>query len=105
VERDGADVDPEVISKHVRPLIAAGADTLVLACTHYAFIAGQIAEAAGRGVALIDPGPAVARQVARVTDGAGSGSTTYLTTGDAARFAAQIERMLGIETTVTGVTT
>ncbi|MCJ7724764.1 MAG: glutamate racemase [Acidimicrobiia bacterium] len=105
VEKDGGDVDPAVIREHVRPLVEAGADTLVLACTHYAFIAPQISEAAGPDVTLIDPAAAVARQVARVADGSGTGSTTYLTTGDAGRFSAQIGRMLGIEVAATSVAT
>ena len=105
VERDGGDVDPGVIARHVRPVIVAGADTLVLACTHYAFIAPQITDAAGPGVTLIDPAPAVARQVARVADGSGSGSTTFLTTADPDRLAAQITRLLGIDTAVSHITT
>ncbi|MBU1494932.1 MAG: glutamate racemase [Actinobacteria bacterium] len=104
VERDGDDVDSGVIARHVRPVIDAGADTLVLACTHYPFIASQIAAAAGPGVTLIDPAPAVARQVARVADGSGAGTTTFLTTGDPARFATQITHLLGIETAVSRIT-
>jgi glutamate racemase len=105
VERDGASVDPMVIGEHVRPLVESGADTLVLACTHYAFIAPQISEAAGPGVILIDPAAAVARQVARVAERSGSATTTYLTTGDAARFAAQLYLMLGIDAVTVSVTT
>jgi len=105
VESDGGDVDATVIRRHVLPLVEAGADTLVLACTHYSFITEQISDSAGTGVTLIDPATAVGRQVARVADGEGSGSTTYLTTGDPDRFASQIEHMLGIDTAVGGVTT
>ncbi|MCB2223447.1 MAG: glutamate racemase [Actinobacteria bacterium] len=102
VERDGGGVDPEVIARHVRPVVEAGADTLVLACTHYSFVAPQIAAAAGDGVALIDPAAAVARQVARVADGSGSGTTAFLTTGDPVRFAGQVRRLLGIDAAVEG---
>ena len=96
VEEKGHDADPAAVASHVRPLIEAGADTLVLACTHYPFIVDQIAAAAGPGVTIIDPAAAVARQVARVADGSGTGTTTFLTTGDPGRFAAQIDRLLGI---------
>jgi glutamate racemase len=90
---DGAD---EPVRRHLAPILAAGADTLVIACTHYSFIRDVIARAAGDGVAVIDPAPAVARQVARVVaDTSGTGVTTYLTTGDPDRFAAQIARLLG----------
>jgi glutamate racemase len=105
VEEHGADADPDTIAAHVRPLLERGADTLVLACTHYSFIAGRIAAAAGPGVTIVDPAGAVARQVARVAAGAGSGSTAYLTTGDPDRFAGQIRRLLGIQAAAAAVTT
>ncbi len=50
----------------LRPLMDAGVDQLVLGCTHYPFLADVISEIVGPGVALIDPAPAVARQVRRV---------------------------------------
>ena len=94
VEADGSDPDPIEIERHVAPLLAAGADTLVLACTHYAFLADAIAAAAGPSVEVIDPASAVARQTARVADEDGSGTTIYLTTGDPATFTGQIKRLL-----------
>jgi glutamate racemase len=48
------------------PLIEAGADQLVLGCTHYPFLRPSIERMVGAGVAVIDPAPAVARQVRRV---------------------------------------
>jgi glutamate racemase len=96
VEADGRNPDPAEIRRHVVPLIEAGADTLVLACTHYAFLIDAIAAAAGPGVAVIDPAPAVARQTARLASAVGGATTTYLTTGDPGRFAGQIERLLGV---------
>ena len=89
---DGAE---DEIRHHLGPLLARGVDTLVLACTHYTFVAEVIGRVAGQDVAIVDPAEAVARQVERVADAGGSGTTTYLTTGDPARFAAQIERLLG----------
>jgi glutamate racemase len=83
------------IAEHLAPLIARGVDTIVLACTHYSFLDDAIVAAVGPGVTLIDPAEAVARQVCRVAAGEGSGSTTYLTTGDPERLSRQIERLLG----------
>ena len=97
VERDGTAADPDVIAAHVGPVVAAGADTLVLACTHYSFLADGIRRAAGPGVTLIDPAAAVARQVARVGAEDGESTTTFLTTGDPVRFSAQVAALLGIE--------
>ena len=47
----------------LQPLLAAGADTLVLGCTHFTFLKKAISECAGAGVAIVDPAPAVARRV------------------------------------------
>ncbi|MFJ5445914.1 glutamate racemase [Methylobacillus methanolivorans] len=52
-----------LIARYVQPLIDAGADTIVLGCTHYPFVKPLIAEIAGPDVVLIDTGEAVARQV------------------------------------------
>lgn len=50
-----------LVRERVAPLVAAGADTLVLGCTHYPFLEAAIRAAAGPGVSLIEPGAAVAR--------------------------------------------
>lgn len=89
---DGAD---DEIRRHLAPMLERGVDTLVLACTHYGFVADVIRRVVGPDVAIVDPAPAVARQAARVSDGSGTGTTTYLTTGDPVRMAAQVERLLG----------
>jgi len=98
VEDGWPDAD-EAITAHLAPLLAAGVDTLVIACTHYSFLADAIARTVP-GVTVIDPAEAVARQVARVADANGSGTTTFVTTGDPERFAQQIERLLGIRVAV-----
>jgi glutamate racemase len=54
------------VEKSVRPLIEAGADTIVLGCTHYPFLAETIMKAAGTPVTLIDPAPAVAKHLMEV---------------------------------------
>jgi glutamate racemase len=45
-----------------------GVDTIVLACTHYAFIIPSIEEMFGSVVTVIDPSPAIARQTKRLLD-------------------------------------
>ena len=54
-----------LLARYTKPLLAQGADTLVLGCTHYPFLRPLLAELAGPGVTLIDTGEAVARQVVR----------------------------------------
>lgn len=55
-----------IVEKSVRPLVEAGADTIVLGCTHYPFLADTIRKVAGTPVTLIDPAPAVAKHLMEV---------------------------------------
>ncbi len=57
-----------LIRNAVRPLAEAGADPIVLGCTHYPFLAEAIAAEAGPGIEVIDPAPAIARRVASLLD-------------------------------------
>jgi glutamate racemase len=94
---DGDDVDG-LVRRFTSDVVGRGADTIVLGCTHYSFVSDQIRSIAGEGIRVIDPAPAVARQVARLSgtgSAASDGATTYLTTGDADRFSDQIERLTG----------
>jgi glutamate racemase len=50
---------------YLAPLLAQGADTIVLGCTHYPFLAPLIREIAGPTIQIIDPAPAVARELLR----------------------------------------
>ena len=55
-----------VVRESVTPLLAECADTIVLGCTHYPFLASVIQRIAGEDVTVIDPAPAVARQTVKV---------------------------------------
>ena len=54
-----------LLARYLAPLLAAGADTIVLGCTHYSFLGDAIRAIVGSDVLLIDPAAAVARQTAR----------------------------------------
>jgi glutamate racemase len=90
-----------LIERYLHPLLAAGADTIVLGCTHYPFLIPQIQRIAGPGVRLIDAAPAVARQAARVLEMRGQlhpgrsriGQIAYATTGDHERFARLLHQL------------
>ena len=49
----------------VMPLLREGADVIVLGCTHYPLVAHIVQRLAGPGVAVVENGGAVAREVAR----------------------------------------
>jgi glutamate racemase len=59
------DTTRSLVEQYVVPLLEQGADTLVLGCTHYPFLAPLIQDIAGPDVSLIDPAVAVARQLRR----------------------------------------
>ena len=59
----------EVVRRVVEPIIAAGADKIVLGCTHYPFLRSTIESVIGdREVEIIDSGSAVSRRVAQLLD-------------------------------------
>ncbi|KAA6186953.1 glutamate racemase [Thiohalocapsa marina] len=60
-----SDATRALLADYVLPLLARGADTLVLGCTHYPHLAPLIRELAGPDVIITDSGAAVARQVRR----------------------------------------
>ena len=62
---DGPEVE-ETVKASLQPLLDEGADRIVLGCTHYPFLREVIQRLAGPGVEVIDPAPAVARQLLRV---------------------------------------
>jgi glutamate racemase len=84
VER-GASVGA-LLDEFLPPVVDAGADVVVLGCTHYPLIRSEIQDRLPQGTVLVDPSDAVAKQVVAVAhDGGidlkGAASTTYWTTG------------------------
>jgi len=56
----------QLLQSYLTPLLEAGIDSLVLGCTHFSFLTPAITRIVGPQVRIIDPAPAVARQVSRV---------------------------------------
>lgn len=57
------------VRRAVEPMLARGADQIVLGCTHYPFLLPVLQRiVAGRDIAIVDPSPAVARRVAELLD-------------------------------------
>lgn len=97
----------QLLQNIVQPMVAAEVDTLVLGCTHYPFVIPVLAQVAGTAVSIIDPAPAIARQVERVLAQKGLSSHNaaptpidLITTGDAANFSQQVQQLLGDATEV-----
>ena len=59
---DGPEAETTV-RKSLLPLLEAGADTIVLGCTHYPFLLPVMRKIAGPAVRIIDPAPSVARHL------------------------------------------
>ncbi len=56
----------ELLESILFPMLEDGIDTLVLGCTHYPFLLPLLRSILGPEIQIIDPAPAVARQVQRV---------------------------------------
>jgi glutamate racemase len=83
-------------------MLAQGIDTVVLGCTHYPFVIPLIEEISGPQVRVIDPAPAVARQVGRLLKERNlrsmrraSGALQVFTTGEPAPLAGMLPALLG----------
>ena len=65
-------LDGPVVEAKIRaciaPMLEAGADHIVLGCTHYPFLQPVIERIAGPGVTVVNPAPAVAAQALRVLE-------------------------------------
>ncbi|MBC8335085.1 MAG: glutamate racemase [Anaerolineales bacterium] len=70
IERGALEADStrKILVAALRPMLDKGLDTVVLGCTHYPFVIPLIEEIVGESVRVIDPAPAVARQVERRLD-------------------------------------
>jgi glutamate racemase len=91
-----------ILRRALEPMLAQGIDTVVLGCTHYPFAIPIIQEIVGTGVRVIDPAPAVARQVGRLLKAGGllnfeeqSGEVRYLTSGEPGQLQALLPTLVG----------
>jgi glutamate racemase len=93
----------QILEKALRPMLERGIDTVVLGCTHYPFVIPLVQEIAGAGVRVIDPAPAVARQVVRLlgADGAErqttekAGQVRFYTSGEVDEFRRLLVKLMG----------
>lgn len=83
---ESGDDTSRLLDRYLTPIVERGADVVVLGCTHYPLVRGEIEARLPKGTVIVDPAPAVARQTIRVVTSEGidlgdGGSTMYLTTG------------------------
>ncbi len=57
-----------LLESYLVPMLDAGADTLVLGCTHYPFLDRAIRDIAGERLQIVDTSVAIARQLDRLLD-------------------------------------
>jgi glutamate racemase len=109
-----------ILEEALQPMLEQGIDTVVLGCTHYPFVIPLIQQIVGPAVRVIDPAPAVARQVQRLLVAASLldldlklestevGKPRHLlhftTTGDATRLKGMLPGLLGEKAPVEALT-
>jgi glutamate racemase len=91
-----------ILDDALLPMLEKNIDTVVLGCTHYPFVIPLVQEICGEKVRVIDPAPAVAKQVKRLLEAGGMkspmsarGDVKFYTSGESAAFKSILMRLLG----------
>ena len=92
-----------MLDRFLTPIRDANADKIVLACTHYPFVIDAIRQLVP-GIDVIDPAPAIARQVHRVLSERGLlasseriGQHRFITSGERVAFKQVLSVLTGVE--------
>lgn len=92
----------DILETALRPMLDRNIDTVVLGCTHYPFVIALIKDIVGDKVRVIDPAPAVARQVGRLLGNrglehpaGGRGQMRFFTSGETGAMRGLLPRLLG----------
>lgn len=92
----------QILEAALLPMLAKRIDTVVLGCTHYAFVIPLMREIAGEYVRVIDPAPAVAKQTRRLLEerqlmnsSRRKGRVRFYTSGDPAALRSLLPLLLG----------
>jgi glutamate racemase len=82
-----------ILEDALLPMLEKGIDAVVLGCTHYPYVIPLIKEIVGENIRVIDPAPAVAKQVERILSAENKmnkdGKSSYMkffTTGSSTAF-------------------
>jgi glutamate racemase len=87
----------KILRNALEPMMEKGVDTVVMGCTHYPFVIPLIQKITGPAVQVIDPAPAIARQIKRLLEARGwfpqetaLADVKFFTTAKVADFAAML---------------
>ncbi len=90
-----------ILENALKPMLAAGVDTIVMGCTHYPFVIPLIQQIVGPKVQVIDPAPAIARQTRRMLEthgllapGKRRVAMRFVTSGDRLAFKRSLRQLL-----------
>jgi len=92
----------KILDDALLPMLEKNIDTVVLGCTHYPFVIPLIQEIVGEKVRVIDPAPAVAKQVKRLLEAGGMksplsprGTVKFYTSGVPEALKSILPKLLG----------
>lgn len=89
-----------LLKKYLGPIKRAGADAIVLGCTHYPFLRSKIKTSLGPNVKIFDSGKAIAKRTLSLLKNSSSlndrgGKSYYFTTGDGKNFSKAASVLMG----------
>lgn len=87
-----------MVEEYLTPIKEAGADTLIMGCTHYPIIERAIAKFMGSGVSLVNPGREAAKflkENENIEKNVGSGKYSFFVSDDRDGFIANASKFLG----------
>lgn len=100
-----------ILNEALLPMLEQNIDTVVLGCTHYPFVIPLIEQIVEKNVRVIDPAPAVAKQVRRVLDAKGlkkesqsPGDVLFYSSGEPEELRSLLPSLLGETGSVRRVT-
>jgi len=92
----------KILNDALSPMLEKNIDTVVLGCTHYPFVIPLVEEIVGEKVRVIDPAPAVAKQVKRLLEAGGMksplsarGEVKFYTSGEPTALKSILPKLLG----------
>lgn len=97
-----------ILENALHPMLEKNIDTVVLGCTHYPFVIPMIEKIVGETVRVIDPAPAVAKQVKRLLEARGmlsqhGGRLRFVTSGEADSVKSILKVLLKIDSEVEAI--